>query len=171
MYILESHNCKENEFHIEEKQYYVTQSDEYKTKYVLRDKGCVHMRIELDEGLSLNDFFAMPNPLVLCWSMNVTRFEFMDNKTVRIHKLKGLRTENKSSFKLRLLPLVDNSDAKAFDHVSFERDIINNSLVGFTERPSLANAIIPANRQLSTEYITSWVSYSIIPTFALAYAC
>lgn len=170
MYILEGHNCKESQFHAEEKEYFCPHINEYKSKIVLRDRGCVHMRIELDEGLSLHDFFNMTNPLLLYWTMNVTRFEYMNKETVRIHRLKGLKTESKSSFKIRLLPLPDIKTAKGFDRVFFERETVNNSLVGYSERPSLANAIIPANRQLSTDYITSWVSYSVIPVHSLAYA-
>lgn len=170
MYILESHNCKEKDYHIKESHYYAPQLNTTKTKFVLKDKGCVHMRIELDEGLSLHDFFNMTRPLLLYWCMNVSRFEYMDVETVKIHQLKGLKTDNKSSFKIRLLPLISMKDAKGFDRVVFERNVINNSLVGYNEKPTLAHAIIPANRQLSTEYITSWISYSIIPAYTLAYA-
>ena len=170
MYILESHNCAESMFHVEEKEYYTPHLDITKNKYVLRDKGCVHMRIELDEGLSLNNFFAMTKPLLLYWSLNVTRFDYMDSKKVKIHEMKGLKTENKSSFKIRVLPLKSLKDAKGFDRVSFERQVINNSLVGYSDKPSLANAIIPANLQLSTDYITTWISYSVIPIYSLAYA-
>lgn len=161
MYILKSHNLKENHYHLRESAPYDVEdarpSDPNKFVWVDRSNGRFHV-----ESLS-RDIFTTDEPLMLWWLVNANKRDVFPLLRQVKEDLADIPKRYDAVVKLRIEKYKPSKADKLYQKIVLERHIMKGSTFGCIDKPVVTSAVMPVSSQKSTGEITQWVQYLAMP--------